>query len=83
VSQLEVDYGKMCGLAVGVYRGVSVVPVSPVVVPCGGLMLQHEQHGRGGNALLRVLCLMEPRGEAGGGLSSCVICAFYIHVRGL
>jgi hypothetical protein len=57
---------------------VSVVPVSPVIVPCGGPMLQR---GRGGDALLRVLCLMEPRGEAGGGLSSSVICAFYIHVH--
>jgi hypothetical protein len=73
---------ERCGLAVGVYRGVSVVPESPVV-PCGGLMPQREQHGRGGDALLRVLCLMEPSGEAGGGLSSSVVCAFYIHVSGL
>jgi hypothetical protein len=31
---------------------VSVVPVNPagVVVPCGGLMLQCERHGRGGDA---------------------------------
>jgi hypothetical protein len=40
VSQLEVvvDYGETCGLAVGVYRGVSIVPVNPAggVVSCGG-----------------------------------------------
>jgi hypothetical protein len=42
---------------------VSVVPVSPVVVRCGGLMLRRERHGRGGDVLLRVLRLMEPGGR--------------------
>jgi hypothetical protein len=54
---------------------VSVVPVNPVVVPCGRLMLWHERHGRGGDLLPKELCLMDP----GGGLSSSTICAFYIH----
>jgi hypothetical protein len=58
---------------------VSVVPVNPIVVPCGGLMLRRERQGRGGDVLLRELRLM----EAGGGLSSGVICAFYISVCGL
>jgi hypothetical protein len=52
---------------------VSVVRVNPVVVPCGGLMLRRERHGRGGDILLRELHLMDP----GGGLSSSAICAFY------
>jgi hypothetical protein len=56
VSQLEVvvDFGEMCVLAVGVYRGrVSVVRVNPsgVVVWCGGLMLRCERHGLGVDAL--------------------------------
>jgi hypothetical protein len=53
---------------------VSVVPVNPVVVRCGGLMLRRERHGRGGDVLLRELRLMDP----GGGLSSSAIFAFYI-----
>jgi hypothetical protein len=53
---------------------VSVVPVNPVVVRCGGLMLRRERHGRGGDVLLRELRLMDP----GGGLSSSAICVFYI-----
>jgi hypothetical protein len=57
---------------------VSVVRVSPVVVPCGGLMLRRERHGHGGDGVLRELRLMDP----GGGLSSSAICAF-LCVRGL
>jgi hypothetical protein len=38
---------------------VSVVPVCPVVVRCGGLMLRRERHGRGGDVLLGELGLME------------------------
>jgi hypothetical protein len=53
---------------------VSVLPVNPVVVLCGGLMLWRERHGHGGDVLLRELRLM----DSGGGLSSSVICAFYI-----
>jgi hypothetical protein len=54
---------------------VLVVPVNPFVIPCDGLMLRHKRHGCGGDVLLRELRLMDPS----GGLSSSVICAFYIH----
>jgi hypothetical protein len=53
---------------------VSVVPVNPVVVLCGGLMLRRKWHGRGGDVLLRELRLMDPS----GGLLISAICAFYI-----
>jgi hypothetical protein len=62
----------MCGFAVGVI----------VVCVCGTCesgcrpVLRRERHGRGGDALLRELRLVYPRGEAGGGLSSSVVCAF-------
>jgi hypothetical protein len=54
---------------------VSVVPVNPagVVVRCGGLMLRCERHGRGGDALQRLLRPVEDRGDTDCGLSGDVV----------
>jgi hypothetical protein len=56
---------------------VSVVPVNPVVVPCFvsgmGVVKMH----------LEDAATVGGRGNAGGGLSNSVICAFCIYVRGL
>jgi hypothetical protein len=42
---------------------VSVVPMNPVVVRCGGLTLRRERHGRGGD----VLPVVYPEMFFGGG----------------
>jgi hypothetical protein len=65
---------------------VALLSVIGAYVGCtceSGCPVRRERHGRGGDVLLRVLRLMEPGVEAGGGLTSSAICAFYIHVRGL
>jgi hypothetical protein len=52
-----INFGETCGVAVDVYRYASVVPVNPVVVLCGGLMVLLVRHV---DILLRELRLMKP-----------------------